>query len=133
MLFPWESDLLMISESGYITEVEVKISLSDWKADAKKNKFIGTQRQTFDKYIKSFYYAVPAELVLKAPEIPAFAGILAYKDGYYSVAREAAARKVLGIPPGFRKRLQRATYCKYIRTLLLGSSMAFPELTDPDF
>ena len=36
----WEADLLVASKAGYLTEVEVKVSKADWRADkGKKRKF----------------------------------------------------------------------------------------------
>lgn len=52
-----EADLFLVSKSGYATEVEIKRSLSDLKADFKKSKpFI------CDKVYR-FYYCVPDSLV----------------------------------------------------------------------
>jgi len=33
---PYEADLLVLMKSGWVDEVEIKVSLSDLKADAKK-------------------------------------------------------------------------------------------------
>lgn len=35
--YGWESDMLSVLKSGYINEYEIKISLSDFRADAKKS------------------------------------------------------------------------------------------------
>ena len=66
-----ECDMLIVTKNRYLTEVEIKISLSDLKADFKK------EHQHKDENIKNFYYAFPAEMKEKAIElIPEEAGIL---------------------------------------------------------
>jgi hypothetical protein len=69
-----ECDLLIVSQAGYCTEVEIKISISDLKADFKK------EHQHKSKKIKYFYYAIPEELKEKAlPLIPEHAGLIIVK------------------------------------------------------
>ncbi len=66
-----ECDMLIVSKNQYLTEVEIKISLSDLRADFKK------EHQHKDENIKNFYYAFPEEMKDKAIElIPEEAGIL---------------------------------------------------------
>jgi len=76
-----ECDILIVTKNHYLTEVEIKISLSDLKADFKK------KHQHKDENIKNFYYAFPAEMKEKAIElIPKECGIL------------IAVKKEAGIP-----------------------------------
>ena len=76
-----ECDMLIVTKNRYLTEVEIKISLSDLKADFKK------KHQHKDKNIKNFYYAFPEEMKEKALElIPKDCGIL------------IAVKKECGIP-----------------------------------
>lgn len=76
-----ECDMLIVSKNCYLTEVEIKISLSDLKADFKK------EHQHKDENIKNFYYAFPAEMKEKALElIPKNCGVL------------IAVKKECGIP-----------------------------------
>lgn len=66
-----ECDILIVTKNRYLTEVEIKISLSDLKADFKK------KHQHKDENIKNFYYAFPEEMKEKALElIPKECGIL---------------------------------------------------------
>lgn len=66
-----ECDMLIVTKNYYLTEVEIKISLSDLKADFKK------KHQHKDENIKNFYYAFPEEMKEKALElIPKECGIL---------------------------------------------------------
>ena len=77
-----ECDMLIVTKKCYLTEVEIKISLSDLKADFKK------KHQHKNKNIKNFYYAFPEEMKEKAIKlIPEEAGtLIAVKkhlnDGY---------------------------------------------------
>jgi hypothetical protein len=69
-----ECDLLIISQAGYCTEIEIKVSISDLKADFKKEHHHKSNK------IKYFYYAVPEELKDKAlPLIPEHAGLIIVK------------------------------------------------------
>ena len=66
-----ECYMLIVTKNRYLTEVEIKISLSDLKADFKK------KHQHKDENIKNFYYAFPAEMKEKALElIPKDCGVL---------------------------------------------------------
>ncbi len=66
-----EVDLLIVSHSGYASEVEIKTSVSDLKADLKKSHGHRSNK------IKYLYFAVPLELKEKALElIPERAGLI---------------------------------------------------------
>lgn len=69
-----EMDLLVVSKAGYLIEVEIKLSRSDWKADAAKSKWSMPER----RFVSRFYYAVPPELCPAAPPewVPPTCGIL---------------------------------------------------------
>lgn len=71
------ADLAVITKSGYLTEIEVKTSISDWKADSKKDKWRRAR-----PHVSRFFYAVPERLI--ADGIPAFvppqAGILVVRE-----------------------------------------------------
>lgn len=65
-----ECDLLIVSKSNYATEIEIKITKSDLKADAKK---IHGHRSNKIKYL---YFAIPEKLESCIDLIPARAGII---------------------------------------------------------
>lgn len=96
----YEADILEITKSGYAYEYEVKISRSDFKADAKKSSgWIEPKEANFEKKVlykhdllkegsrvSRFFFIVPKGLV--SPEdVPDFAGLI-YADavdcGFYS-------------------------------------------------
>ena len=72
-----EMDFLMLTTSDILWECEIKISMSDWKADLKK------VRHYNDGWAPArFYYAVPEALVENGiPEwVPAHAGVIMLYD-----------------------------------------------------
>lgn len=107
---PHECDLLALSPSGYAHEAEIKISLSDVKADLKKVH----QHDDPDNRIKCFWFAMPTDLVDKAePFVPERAGILEIYDtgggrqwpGGVMIRRKAKVNRQ-AVPWGFEDRYQ---------------------------
>lgn len=65
----YRADFVMVSTSSYATELEVKVSLGDWRKDLSKPKWIG-----MPSWITRFVYVVPEQLGI--PEwVPAHAGV----------------------------------------------------------
>jgi hypothetical protein len=72
-LFTWgEADLIIVSKSKFLSEIEIKISLKDLEADEAKKKWRYPIR---DIMIKYFYYAVPIDLLEGAKKIIANSSI----------------------------------------------------------
>ena len=69
--FDHELDLCVVSKAGYITEIEIKVSLSDLKKDREKTHL------HYDKKgrIKYLYFAIPAKLAKHIEHIPDNAGV----------------------------------------------------------
>ena len=68
--FRYELDVLVVTPSGWATEIEIKVSVTDLKADQKK-----THGHRSNK-IKYLYFAVPEKLQAQALElIPERAGL----------------------------------------------------------
>lgn len=55
----YEADFLYVTKSDYLYEVEIKISIADFRADQKKNKYHDHPD------IRGFYYFIPQELYSK--------------------------------------------------------------------
>lgn len=69
-LLDYEADIVSLTKSGYATEVEIKVSVSDLKADFRK------PIQHDSNLFKYFYYAVPEDMKEIALElIPDRAGL----------------------------------------------------------
>jgi len=65
-----ECDLLVVSSSGFLTEVEIKISKSDLAKDSEK------KHGHNDRRIKNLYFAIPEKLLDCVDLIPERAGII---------------------------------------------------------
>jgi hypothetical protein len=66
-----EADLIVVSRSGYATEIEIKISKSDLVKDFRKG------HRHYSPKISRLYYAVPESLIETVKELaPATAGII---------------------------------------------------------
>ena len=65
----YRADFVMVTRAGYGTELEVKVSLADWRKDLSKPKWVG-----MPGWITRFIYVVPEQFGV--PEfVPAHAGI----------------------------------------------------------
>ena len=65
-----ECDILSVTKNNYLREVEIKISVSDFKADFKK-------KHNHEGNIRQFYYAVPYYILDDIKNlVPEHAGIL---------------------------------------------------------
>ena len=94
------ADILVVSESRMLYEIEVKISLTDLRNDKKKNKhYLFRNRQNCLPVYK-FYFAVPQELANAAIDIVKnyypYAGLLAVsKFPFTSAAIDFGVKEVL--------------------------------------
>ena len=94
-IFEWESDFFSVSESGYVYEVEIKVTRGDFKDDFNKTAKhqLLSEAKDFSQNIKrpnKFFYAAPKGL-LKTIEIPAYAGLIEVDsaDSMATVVKEA--------------------------------------------
>ncbi len=74
-----ESDMLIITKSNYMYEIEIKISVPDFRKDKDKRKWQWIDPETgfYSSKIKYFYYAMPDYIYEKVKgEVPEFAGVL---------------------------------------------------------
>lgn len=66
-----ECDLLVVSAAGYITEVEIKVSLHDLSKEVRKDKHASRPPSCpFGPMVKCYYIAAPKEIWKKANGIP---------------------------------------------------------------
>ena len=89
----YEADFLYITKSDYLYEVEIKISIADFRADQKKKKY-----HDFP-LVRGFYYCLPAELYWK------------YQNEILPVCKEKGAGIIIidGRPITILKPVQRKT------------------------
>jgi hypothetical protein len=71
-----ECDLLILSKSGYASEVEIKISRSDLLADLKK------EHHHESRMLRRLFYAIPENLLSSIDRLPERAGILVANSEY---------------------------------------------------
>jgi hypothetical protein len=92
-LVPFETDMLVLTQSSYATGFEIKVSKSDLLADLKKKQYTRfkdkengnlLQELYYAKKFKYFYYAVPKKLEETALSIiPDFVGLYVYENFEY--------------------------------------------------
>ncbi len=79
-IFEWESDFFSVSESGYLYEVEIKVTRGDFKDDfnkTAKHQLLSEAKDSTQniKRPNKFFYAAPKGL-LNTVEIPSYAGLI---------------------------------------------------------
>lgn len=76
-----ECDVLVMTKAGYLSEIEIKRSWTDFLADFKK------EHHHDSEYIKKFYYCVPLSIVDKVAEYLSAnnekCGIITYDESGY--------------------------------------------------
>lgn len=88
-----ECDLLIIKQSGYACEVEIKVSISDLKADFKK------KHNHENELLRELYYAFPTEMYEEAKQyVPEMAGIIIVSKHFNNkisafISKPAVAKK----------------------------------------
>ena len=80
-MYPFESDVLMLRHSGYLTEYEIKLSVSDFNADSKKSYGV-TSTSKYDwlqsgKGPNRFCYVMHEQMMQKV-DIPSWAGLITF-------------------------------------------------------
>lgn len=83
----WESDMFILKTNGYVYEIEIKISISDFKADRKKDEKHNTLANGGLRPNK-FFYCLPKEIADKV-EIPKYAGLIVVTELGVFVKKEA--------------------------------------------
>lgn len=90
-------DILAVTKTRHLVEVEVKVSLADFRHDAKKHKWRLYNRPMIhaDERPRQFYFAVPEEMEeAAAGELRDSAGLLSVaKGGKVSVSVRAPTNK----------------------------------------
>jgi hypothetical protein len=85
-LLPYETDLFVLSKTGYATEIEIKVSASDLKADKLK------KHTHSSPLIRKLYFAMPESLEKHIEHVPAKAGI--FLVDYYGRVKEIRKPKI---------------------------------------
>lgn len=80
-------DALGITPARYMVEIEIKRSVSDFRADSKKPHIV-FRDSLINRWPKWFYYLVPPSIVDKV-QVPEWAGLMTVDDYYVRVRKEA--------------------------------------------
>ena len=136
-----ESDMVIVRPSGWVIEVEVKVSLSDFKADLEKGKNRGHDVGKHDRLAlgnpkrvrpdgswqdvldvddrqphtcRNFWFAVPLDLLEKVkPQLPLHAGLLGVSHNKVVESAAAPNLKAGKIKPETLLNLYRSMYFKH--------------------
>jgi len=84
----FEMDLFFLRPSGYAEEIEIKVTLADFKADKKKVYKHDLYKRAFQGEVAAqkkvapnrFSYAVPASLGINVNDLPKYAGLYILKN-----------------------------------------------------
>jgi hypothetical protein len=104
---PYEADLIVVAPSMYATEIELKVSKSDIKADNNKEAYAHKSKR-----IKRFFYAVPDELK-DCEYLPIDCGLIIARERIYSNGQNCMIVR----PPRINKDAKKLTEQEY-RVLL---------------
>lgn len=85
--FIGELDVVSLNKSGYVSEFEVKISRSDFKADSKKRKWYFFDNKIEKQIPNYFWYACPDGLIMPH-EIKPYMGLIYYSEKGFIVIQK---------------------------------------------
>jgi hypothetical protein len=115
-LLPHEVDLAVLAPSGYLYEVEIKISVHDFNRDARKWKHKLAEKNGSHELIRGFYFAMPGDVYEKVrTKVPLGVGVITC--GAYAIPTMAA--KILRRPSD-NPRGRRLTEAEQRQLLRLG-------------
>lgn len=106
-LLSYEADFIAMSKTGYLTEIEIKRSFSDFKADFNKRHLHD------DILISHFYYCVPEKIVEKVKEYLKEKYLSTTKCPavlYYTETGEIHSVAYFGNPSAFRNKYNRKLF-----------------------
>lgn len=122
-LLEWEADLAVITNSGWLWEVEIKSNATDWLADARKAKWDLMARGTCLSP-RRFYYAAPDELAMRFDEfnIPKHAGVVSIRED-----RQGRLTAVVVKPATDRPQARKLTSEEMLKAARLGTMRFWTE------
>lgn len=140
----WECDVWRLTKSQYVDEFEIKLSVSDFKADAEKEKSWAPQWQedvmrfqprpprnkheilaTTEEGPNRFWFVVPESLLEKI-EVPAWAGVMIFSGSGHPWIKRQAPKRHTRKWDGNRAKLLETFYHRYCN-----HEFKAPEFIDP--
>lgn len=86
-------DVIAVTKERHYIEVEIKRTLSDFRANAEKHH-VKHRPMFIDQWPRLFYFAVPEKLYASVlPECPAYAGLLVLAGHEVKVAKRGVVNK----------------------------------------
>lgn len=85
--FVGELDVISVNKSGYVSEFEVKVSRSDFKADAKKRKWYFFENK-IEKQIPNYFNYVCPDGMIMPDEIKPYMGLIYYSEKGFLVVKK---------------------------------------------
>lgn len=127
---PWEMDVAILTAAGYLVEVELKVSASDWKADLEKEKWKDGGNKVRNR-VRRFYYCVPHTLLPSRPEVlPEGVGIL-FVDETHRIRtfQEAQVFPAKKVSKDVYDKMLKGAYYRYWRMAV--KDFPFPAVDEP--
>lgn len=91
-LFNWESDFIAIDDKGNIFEYEIKLTITDFRADFRKRKhsiFANAITQKNTPFAPNYFYFVCPAGVVTPKQVPSYAGLIyVYPNGVCKVVKK---------------------------------------------
>ncbi len=128
----WECDLICITKAGYFREYEIKLTKSDFKADAKKARYLRARGRNQPVELKhdqlflgnergprQFWYVCPSGLI-EPRELPNFAGLVWVKlEGWPNIQeiRKAPFLHSKKSAPDVSESIRRNGHLRYINLM----------------
>lgn len=79
-IFHWEADLLSVTKAGFIHEYEIKLTLSDYNRDKKKQYKHWTLKNLGTGKTPNYFWYVTYNVSLEVEDIPEYAGWIEVSD-----------------------------------------------------
>lgn len=138
----WECDVFEMTQAGFFREYEIKISRSDFKADAAKDKTIwslnseGWSQSSVNKHRhlterstagpSQFWFVTPQDLITTA-EVPEWAGLIWMVRSRFLVEQKKAPRlHNQKLDPEVRNSVYRTAYYRFHSFLARNPKMDIP-------
>lgn len=86
----FEADCLRVTDNNQLIEYEIKLSVSDFKADLKKERY-GKVKHTEIKegrHVNRFFFVCPKDLI-KVTDVPKYAGLVYVTNNTWKIVKNA--------------------------------------------
>jgi hypothetical protein len=144
----WECDIFQVTQAGFFYEYEIKLTLSDFKADAKKERAVivdtTPDKWRVEKHNKHqrlgqpegpvcFYYVAPAGL-LNASLIPEWAGQIVVSPNAYGryhhfhIEKKAPRLHSQKVDPVVKKHAESVAYWRFLNMFLKPHEQPIPSV-----